>query len=109
MSLRKYLIVKCIYKCNDRIHLKKQVVLKNFVVPSINFGIFGKSLTRVLVFQGCDSEISSMVTEAQRRVTECMNAALKTIGFLAAVSGTDLLLTEHGSEVIDNVGIFLVQ
>uniref|UniRef100_A0A8C2IJ84 Kinesin-like protein KIF14 n=1 Tax=Cyprinus carpio TaxID=7962 RepID=A0A8C2IJ84_CYPCA len=55
-----------------------------------------------LLIQGCDSEISSMVTEAQRRVTECMNAALKTIGFLAAVSGTDLLLTEHGSEVIDN-------
>uniref|UniRef100_A0A8C1ZU86 Kinesin-like protein KIF14 n=1 Tax=Cyprinus carpio TaxID=7962 RepID=A0A8C1ZU86_CYPCA len=62
-----------------------------------------------LLIQGCDSEISSMVTEAQRRVTECMNAALKTIGFLAAVSGTDLLLTEHGSEVIDNVGIFLIQ
>uniref|UniRef100_A0A8C1HMB5 Kinesin-like protein KIF14 n=1 Tax=Cyprinus carpio carpio TaxID=630221 RepID=A0A8C1HMB5_CYPCA len=62
-----------------------------------------------LLIQGCDSEISSMVTEAQRRVTECMNAALKTIGFLAAVIGTDLLLTEHGSEVIDNVGIFLIQ
>ncbi|XP_016380391.1 kinesin-like protein KIF14 [Sinocyclocheilus rhinocerous] len=55
-----------------------------------------------LLIQGCDSEISSMVTEAQRRVAECMNAALKTIGFLAAVNGTDLLLNEHGSEIIDN-------
>ncbi|XP_016331019.1 kinesin-like protein KIF14 isoform X2 [Sinocyclocheilus anshuiensis] len=58
-----------------------------------------------LLIQGCDSEISSMVTEAQRRVAECMNAALKTIGFLVAVNGTDLLLNEHGSEIIDNNGI----
>lgn len=50
-----------------------------------------------------------MVTEAQRRVAECMSAVLKTIGFLAAVNGTALLLTEHGSEIINNVGIFLVQ
>uniref|UniRef100_A0A672K859 Kinesin-like protein KIF14 n=1 Tax=Sinocyclocheilus grahami TaxID=75366 RepID=A0A672K859_SINGR len=62
-----------------------------------------------LLIQGCDSEISSMVTEAQRRLAECMNAALKTIGFLAAVNGTDLLLNEHGSEIIDNMGTFLVQ
>ncbi|XP_073700655.1 kinesin-like protein KIF14 [Garra rufa] len=55
-----------------------------------------------LLIQGCDSEISSMVTEAQKRFTECMNAVLKTIGFLAAVNGTDLHLTEHGSEIIDN-------
>ncbi|XP_043079875.1 kinesin-like protein KIF14 [Puntigrus tetrazona] len=55
-----------------------------------------------LLIQGCDSEISSMVTEAHRRVAECMNVALKTIGFLAAVNGTHLLLTEHGSEIIDN-------
>uniref|UniRef100_A0A673IXC8 Kinesin-like protein KIF14 n=1 Tax=Sinocyclocheilus rhinocerous TaxID=307959 RepID=A0A673IXC8_9TELE len=62
-----------------------------------------------LLIQGCDSEISSMVTEAQRKVAKCMNVALKTIGLLAAVNGTDLHLTEHGSEIIDNVGIFLLQ
>uniref|UniRef100_A0A672PIP2 Kinesin-like protein KIF14 n=1 Tax=Sinocyclocheilus grahami TaxID=75366 RepID=A0A672PIP2_SINGR len=62
-----------------------------------------------LLIQGCDSEISSMVTEAQRKVAKCMNVALKTIGMLAAVNGTDLHLTEHGSEIIDNVGIFLLQ
>ncbi|XP_016382604.1 kinesin-like protein KIF14 [Sinocyclocheilus rhinocerous] len=55
-----------------------------------------------LLIQGCDSEISSMVTEAQRKVAKCMNVALKTIGLLAAVNGTDLHLTEHGSEIIDN-------
>ncbi|KAK2907037.1 hypothetical protein Q8A67_006022 [Cirrhinus molitorella] len=55
-----------------------------------------------LLIQGCDSEISSMVTEAQKRVAECMNAVLKTVGFLVAVNGTDLHLTEHGSEIIDN-------
>uniref|UniRef100_A0A671PPC8 Kinesin-like protein KIF14 n=1 Tax=Sinocyclocheilus anshuiensis TaxID=1608454 RepID=A0A671PPC8_9TELE len=62
-----------------------------------------------LLIQGCDSEISSMVTEAQRKVAKCMNVALKTIGLLAAVNGTDLHLTERGSEIIDNVGIFLLQ
>uniref|UniRef100_A0A8C1JGW0 Kinesin family member 14 n=1 Tax=Cyprinus carpio TaxID=7962 RepID=A0A8C1JGW0_CYPCA len=62
-----------------------------------------------LLIQGCDSEISSMVTEAQRKVAKCMKVALKTIGLLAAVNGTDLHLTEHGSEIIDNVGIFLLQ
>ncbi|TRZ02867.1 hypothetical protein DNTS_026732 [Danionella cerebrum] len=55
-----------------------------------------------LLIQGCDSEIDSMVTEAWRKVAECMKSALKTIGFLAAVSGTDLHLTEHGSEIIEN-------
>ncbi|XP_016356168.1 kinesin-like protein KIF14 [Sinocyclocheilus anshuiensis] len=55
-----------------------------------------------LLIQGCDSEISSMVTEAQRKVAKCMNVALKTIGLLAAVNGTDLHLTERGSEIIDN-------
>ncbi|XP_048039068.1 kinesin-like protein KIF14 [Megalobrama amblycephala] len=54
-----------------------------------------------LLIQGCDSEISSMVTEARRKVADCMNAALKTIGLLAAVNGTDLHLTELGSGIID--------
>ncbi|XP_077082754.1 kinesin-like protein KIF14 isoform X1 [Siphateles boraxobius] len=55
-----------------------------------------------LLIQGCDSEISSMVTEAQRKVAGCMNAALKTIGLLAAMNGTDLHLSELGSEDINN-------
>lgn len=83
-----------------------------FGVLSISIGILGKGLTRpcwsfcVLVFQGCDSEISSMVTEARRKVADCMNTALKTIGLLAAVNGTDLHLTELGSEIIDSVSRF---
>lgn len=55
-----------------------------------------------LLIQGCDSEISSMVTEARRKVDNCMNVALKTVGLLAAVNGTDLHLTEFGSEDINN-------
>ncbi|XP_057180878.1 kinesin-like protein KIF14 [Triplophysa rosa] len=58
-----------------------------------------------LLIQGCDSEISSMVTEAQRKVTKCLNTALSTIGLLAAVSGTDLHLTELCSEVIGSRSI----
>lgn len=55
-----------------------------------------------LLIQGFDSEISSMVTEARKRVAECINAVFKTIGFLAAVNGTDLHLNEQNSETIDN-------
>ncbi|KAK7126943.1 hypothetical protein R3I94_018200 [Phoxinus phoxinus] len=55
-----------------------------------------------LLIQGCDSEISSMVTEAQRKVADCMNVILKTIGLLAAMNGTDLHLSELGSEDINN-------
>ncbi|XP_051551445.1 kinesin-like protein KIF14 [Myxocyprinus asiaticus] len=55
-----------------------------------------------LLIQGCDSEISSMVTEAQRKVAKCLNAALNTIGLLAGVNGADLHLTELGTEIISN-------
>ncbi|XP_036442255.1 kinesin-like protein KIF14 [Colossoma macropomum] len=52
-----------------------------------------------LLIQGCDSEISSMVTEAQRKTGRCMNAALSAVGLLAAVTGTRLHLTELGSDI----------
>ncbi|XP_051550144.1 kinesin-like protein KIF14 [Myxocyprinus asiaticus] len=55
-----------------------------------------------LLIQGCDSEISSMVTEAQRKVAKCLKTALNTIGLLAGVNGTDLHLTELGTEIIGN-------
>lgn len=63
-------------------------------------------LVLIIFTQGCDSEISSMVTEAQRKVAKCLNTALSTIGLLAAVSGTHLHMTELGSEVIGSVSIF---
>nr|XP_055074215.1 kinesin-like protein KIF14 [Misgurnus anguillicaudatus] len=58
-----------------------------------------------LLIQGCDSEISSMVTEAQRKVSKCLNTSLSTIGLFATVSGTDLHLTELGSEMIGSRSI----
>ncbi|XP_017557881.2 kinesin-like protein KIF14 [Pygocentrus nattereri] len=52
-----------------------------------------------LLIQGCDSEISSMVNEAQRKTGRCMNAALSAVGLLATVTGTHLHLTELGSDI----------
>ncbi|XP_072294433.1 kinesin-like protein KIF14 isoform X1 [Eucyclogobius newberryi] len=43
-----------------------------------------------LLIQGCDSEITSMVTEAQRKSSQCLNAVLVTICHLAAVTGLPL-------------------
>ncbi|XP_033820696.1 kinesin-like protein KIF14 [Periophthalmus magnuspinnatus] len=43
-----------------------------------------------LLIQGCESEITSMVTEAWRKSSQCLNAALVTICHLAAVTGLPL-------------------
>uniref|UniRef100_A0AAR2LDL4 Kinesin-like protein KIF14 n=1 Tax=Pygocentrus nattereri TaxID=42514 RepID=A0AAR2LDL4_PYGNA len=56
-----------------------------------------------LLIQGCDSEISSMVNEAQRKTGRCMNAALSAVGLLATVTGTHLHLTELGSDITGKV------
>ncbi|KAG9266797.1 kinesin-like protein KIF14 isoform X1 [Astyanax mexicanus] len=53
-----------------------------------------------LLIQGCDSEISSMVTEAQRKSARCLDAALIAIGLLATVTGTHLHLSDLGSDSI---------
>ncbi|XP_036375819.1 kinesin-like protein KIF14 [Megalops cyprinoides] len=50
-----------------------------------------------LLIQGCDSEITSMVTEAQSKISQCLDVALRVISQLSAVSGTELH-TEVGSE-----------
>lgn len=47
-----------------------------------------------------------MVTEAQRKVAKCLHTSVSTIGLLAALSGTDLHLTELGSELVGSVSIF---
>ncbi|XP_076880358.1 kinesin-like protein KIF14 isoform X2 [Brachyhypopomus gauderio] len=52
-----------------------------------------------LLIQGCDSEISTMVHEAQRKTGRSMDTALTTIGLLAAVTGT------HTTELVsDHIG-----
>ncbi|KAM3876365.1 kinesin-like protein KIF14 [Diretmus argenteus] len=50
-----------------------------------------------LLIQGCESEISSMVTEAKRKSSQCLDAALRAIGHMAAVTGTPLSATELGA------------
>ncbi|KAJ8384537.1 hypothetical protein AAFF_G00204520 [Aldrovandia affinis] len=53
-----------------------------------------------LLIQGCDSEISSMVTEAQSKISQCLDVAVRSISQLSTVTGTDLHLTELGSEAV---------
>ncbi|XP_060732777.1 kinesin-like protein KIF14 [Tachysurus vachellii] len=53
-----------------------------------------------LLIQGCESEISSMVTEAQRKICRSTDAALSTTAHLAAVTGTQLHLTDHESDAV---------
>ncbi|XP_029110826.1 kinesin-like protein KIF14 [Scleropages formosus] len=52
-----------------------------------------------LLIQGCDSDISSMVTEAQSKISQCLNAAMTLISHLSVVSETHLPALETGLEV----------
>ncbi|XP_048832905.1 kinesin-like protein KIF14 isoform X2 [Brienomyrus brachyistius] len=54
-----------------------------------------------LLIQGCDSEISSMVTEARSKTGRCLNVALRLIAHLSAVTGMEFHTTEAGSESAD--------
>uniref|UniRef100_A0A3B3RKK1 Kinesin-like protein KIF14 n=1 Tax=Paramormyrops kingsleyae TaxID=1676925 RepID=A0A3B3RKK1_9TELE len=56
-----------------------------------------------LLIQGCDSEISSMVTEARSKTGRCLNAALRVIGHLSAVTGMEFRTAEASSETSDKV------
>ncbi|KAM4629240.1 kinesin-like protein KIF14 [Polymixia lowei] len=50
-----------------------------------------------LLIQGCESEISSMVTEAQRKSGQCLDAALRALCHLAALTGMPLNAAELGA------------
>lgn len=56
-----------------------------------------------LFSQGCDSEISSMVTEARSKAGRCVSAALRVIGHLSAVTGMEFHTAEASSETSDKV------
>ncbi|KAG7277203.1 hypothetical protein CRUP_018857 [Coryphaenoides rupestris] len=43
-----------------------------------------------LLIQGCDSEITSMVTEAQRKSSQCLDAAVRNVAHLAVLTGVPL-------------------
>ncbi|KAM3619744.1 uncharacterized protein V6R79_012946 [Siganus canaliculatus] len=47
-----------------------------------------------LLIQGCESEITSMVTEARRKSSQCLDAALLALGHLAALTGMPLNAVE---------------
>uniref|UniRef100_UPI0037E9B30F kinesin-like protein KIF14 n=1 Tax=Semicossyphus pulcher TaxID=241346 RepID=UPI0037E9B30F len=48
-----------------------------------------------LLIQGCESEITSMVTEAQKKSSRCLDAALLALGHLAAMTGMPLNAVER--------------
>ncbi|XP_071342044.1 kinesin-like protein KIF14 [Trachinotus anak] len=51
-----------------------------------------------LLIQGCESEITSMVTEARRKSSQCLDAALLALGHLAAVTCIPLNAVELGAQ-----------
>ncbi|CAB1314346.1 unnamed protein product [Coregonus sp. 'balchen'] len=60
-----------------------------------------------LLIQGCDSEISSMVTEAHRKSSQCLDTALQVISHLAALTGTQLHVTELCAEATGKRSVVL--
>uniref|UniRef100_A0A673XVU9 Kinesin-like protein KIF14 n=1 Tax=Salmo trutta TaxID=8032 RepID=A0A673XVU9_SALTR len=56
-----------------------------------------------LLIQGCDSEISSMVNEAHGKSGQCLDSALQVISHLAALTGTQLHVTELWAEATGKV------
>ncbi|XP_039985458.1 kinesin-like protein KIF14 [Xiphias gladius] len=51
-----------------------------------------------LLIQGCESEITSMVTEARRKSSQCLDAALLALAQLAAVTCMPLNALELGAQ-----------
>uniref|UniRef100_A0A7N8XIU5 Kinesin-like protein KIF14 n=1 Tax=Mastacembelus armatus TaxID=205130 RepID=A0A7N8XIU5_9TELE len=56
-----------------------------------------------MLIQGCESEITSMVTEAWRKSSQCLDAALFALGHLAAVTGMPLDAVELGAQASGKV------
>uniref|UniRef100_A0A8C8E2W8 Kinesin-like protein KIF14 n=1 Tax=Oryzias sinensis TaxID=183150 RepID=A0A8C8E2W8_9TELE len=53
--------------------------------------------------QGCESEITSMVVEAQRKSSKCMDAALLALGQFAVVTGMPMSITRLDARATDKV------
>ncbi|XP_074525189.1 kinesin-like protein KIF14 isoform X2 [Halichoeres trimaculatus] len=51
-----------------------------------------------LLVQGCESEITSMVTEAQKKSNQCLDAALFALSHLAAMTGMPLNAMERAAQ-----------
>ncbi|XP_059197955.1 kinesin-like protein KIF14 [Centropristis striata] len=64
-----------------------------------------------LLIQGCESEITSMVTEARRKSSQCLDAALLALGHLAAMTGMPLNAVEQSAQATgkQSVGMCLLR
>ncbi|XP_043985739.1 kinesin-like protein KIF14 [Gambusia affinis] len=51
-----------------------------------------------MLIQGCESEITSMVKEAQRKSSRCLDAAMLALAQLAVVTGMPLSVTVPGNQ-----------
>ncbi|XP_042367975.1 kinesin-like protein KIF14 [Plectropomus leopardus] len=60
-----------------------------------------------LLIQGCESEITSMVTDARRKSSQCLDAALFALSHLAAVTGTPLNVMGRGTQATGKQSVVL--
>lgn len=60
-----------------------------------------------LLIQGCESEITSMVTEAQKKSSQCLDAALFALGHLAAMTGMPLNAMERAAQATGKQSIVM--
>ncbi|XP_051233248.1 kinesin-like protein KIF14 [Dicentrarchus labrax] len=60
-----------------------------------------------LLIQGCESEITSMVTEARRKSGQCLDAALLALSHLAAMTGMQLNAMEWGAQATGKQSIVM--
>ncbi|XP_041863265.1 kinesin-like protein KIF14 isoform X2 [Melanotaenia boesemani] len=51
-----------------------------------------------MLIQGCESEITSMVVEARKKSSRCLDAALLAVGHMAALTGMPLNITGTGAQ-----------
>lgn len=61
-----------------------------------------------LPVQGCESEITSMVMEARRKSSQCLDAALLALSHLAAVTGTPLNVLGLGAQATGKVTLPII-
>lgn len=53
-----------------------------------------------MLIQGCESEITSMVKEARRKTSQCLDATLLALGHMAVVTGMSLNVTGLGTQTM---------
>lgn len=53
--------------------------------------------------QGCESEITSMVKEARRKTSQCLDTTLLALGHMAVVTGMSLNVTGLGAQAVGKV------